>query len=119
MLIFLNFAVPRVAPLNVMSQVLSSTSISVAWDEITPVDVNGIFTTYEVLFVPLDTFSERIGPEMDNTTNTLYLIDGLEEYVNYNISVRAYTRVGSGPYSVPITNQTFEDSKLQCTYIHF
>ena len=95
-----------------MSQVLSSTSINVSWDEIPPFDTNGIVTIYEVLSVPFNTFNRSIGAEADNTTDLYYLLVGLQEYVNYNISVRAYTREGSGPYTVPITNRTLEDSKL-------
>ena len=37
-------------------------------------------------------------------------LTGLEEYVEYNITVRAYTSVGPGPYSdPPITERTMED----------
>ena len=112
-LIFIHVTVPAAAPLNVMSQVLSSTSINISWDEIPPFDTNGIITTYEVLLVPLNTFNGSIGDEADNTTDLYYLLVGLQEYVIYNISVRAYTRVGFGPYTVPITNRTLEDSKLR------
>ena len=43
------------------------------------------------------------------TTNLSVNITGLEEYVEYNISVRAYTSVGPGPYSDPVTERTLED----------
>ena len=105
-------AVPAIAPLNVMSQILSSMSIYVTWEEVPPIDRNGIITEYEVLYVPLETFDEAISADVVNTTDLSYLLVNLQEYVSYNISVRAYTSVGSGPYSVPITNQTLEDSKL-------
>ena len=91
--------VPAIAPMNVRSQVLSSTSINVTWEEIPPIMRNGIITVYEVLYVPLETFGGAIGSENVNTTGLFYELVGLEEYVNYNISVRAYTRVGFGPYS--------------------
>ena len=105
-------AVPAVAPLNVTTEVLSSTSISIGWKEIPPIHRNGIIITYEVLFEPLETFNGEISSEMVNTTTLSYLLEGLEEYVSYNISIRAYTSVGSGPYSIAIDNQTLEDSKL-------
>ncbi len=44
---------------------------------------------------------------MKNTTLKM-----LEEYVEYNISVRAYTSVGAGPFSVGIVNQTLEAGKF-------
>ena len=112
--IFTDTTVPAIAPLNVMSQIVSSKSIYVTWEEIPPIDRNGIITLYEVLYVPfkLETFDEAISADIVNTTDLSYLLVNLQEYVSYNISVRAYTSVGSGPYSIPITNQTLEDSKL-------
>ena len=85
----------------------------VSWEVIPPVDRNGIIVSYEVLYVPLETFSGSIGSMMV-TTSSMELsaeLVGLEEYVNYEISVRAYTRVGAGPYSDPIINQTLEDGE--------
>ena len=69
---------------------------------------------YEVLYQPLETFEGAIqtltmniaAPEM-----SLVLMD-LQEFVYYNISVRAYTSVGAGPYSEEITVQTQIGSKL-------
>ena len=87
-------------------------SINVTWEEIPPIRRNGIITVYEVLREPLETFGGLISAETVNTTDLSYLLVGLQEYVSYNISVRAYTTVGSGIYSVPITNQTLQASKL-------
>ena len=39
------------------------------------------------------------GSLLRNTSSTFLLLSGLEEFVEYNISVRAYTSVGPGPYS--------------------
>lgn len=91
---------------------LSSTSINVTWDEIPPIGMNGIITTYEVLYEPQETFGGLIGSESVNTTNMYFVLFGLQEYVDYNISVRAYTEVGPGPYSQGITNQTFQDCEF-------
>ena len=41
----------------------------------------------------------------------MVVLTGLEEFVQYNISVRANTAVGSGPYSAPESATTFEDGK--------
>ncbi len=35
-------------------------------------------------------------------------IYSLEEYVQYNVSVRAYTSIGPGPFSSPVTERTLE-----------
>ena len=74
------------------------------------IDRNGIITIYEVLYEPLETFGGQIETQIMNIvpTQSVNLI-GLQEYVDYNISVRAYTNTGEGPYSTDITERTFQD----------
>ena len=103
---------PAVAPENVATMAVSSTEIEVSWEKVPAIDENGIIIVYEVQYVPLQTFGDQIST---NTTNTTYLnttLTGLEEYVEYNISVRAYTSVGPGPYSDPVTERTLEDGRV-------
>ena len=57
------------------------------------------------------TFGEELMTMAMNTSNTSIVLGGLQEYVEYNISVRAYTSVGPGPFSPTGNNQTFEDGK--------
>ena len=78
------------------------------WVEVPAIDRNGIITNYEVQFEPLQ-FTETLMTCTVNTTELFVVIDSLEEYVEYNISVRAYTSVGPGPYSDPVTERTLED----------
>ena len=78
------------------------------WVEVPVIDKNGIITNYEVQFEPLQ-FTETLMTSTMTTTNLSIVIDSLEEYVEYNISVRAYTSVGPGPYSDPVTERTLED----------
>ena len=78
------------------------------WDEIPGLDQNGIITEYEVEIEPLD-FPADISVDLLTTTNLSIVVTGLEEYVFYNISVRAYTSVGPGLYSDPVSERTFED----------
>ncbi len=91
--------------------VLSSTEIQVSWTEVAEIDQNGIITEYEVMYEPLMTFSV-LNTTTRATRNLFILLNGLEEYVEYNISVRAYTNDGAGPYSVGIVRRTFEDGAL-------
>ena len=105
---------PAAAPENVSVSVLSSTEIGVSWDEVPAIDQNGVITMYEVQFEPLQTFNDKIFTNSVNITNTsmMYTVRmDLEEYVEYNISVRAYTSAGSGPYSDPLSKRTLEDGK--------
>ena len=91
----------------------SPTTIAVMWEEVPPIDQNGVITMYEVMYTPLETFE---GALQSNSTIVLeptrsVNLTGLEEYVNYNISVRAFTSVGVGPSSVVVTVLTLQDSK--------
>ena len=102
-------AEPDGAPQNVTAIDISSTEVEVSWEKVPAIDENGIITVYEVQYEPLQTFGDQIST---NTTNTTYLnktLTGLQEYVEYNISVRAYTSVGPGPYSDPVIERTLED----------
>ena len=79
------------------------------WEEVAPIDQNGVITMYQVLYQPLETFGGTIGPLTVNVTELTADLTDLEEYVNYTISVRAYTSAGEGPYSDGITVITLED----------
>ena len=105
-------AVPGSPPDNVNTTAISPTEIMVTWDIVPEIDQNGVITMYEVLYVPLETFGGAIG---DNTTivmtERMATLTDLQEYVNYTISVRAYTSVGAGPYSDGMIVRTQEDSE--------
>ena len=103
---------PDGSPVNVMAQSLYSTSIYVDWEPVPEIDRNGIIVMYEVYYEPLETFDATIMKERVTTPDLFYNITGLEEYVDYNITVRAYTSEGPGPYSTAITEMTLEDSTL-------
>ena len=100
-----------------------------SWEEVPAIDQNGMITMYEVQYEPLETFGDQIFTgTVTNTSMLSALLTGLEEYVEYNISVRAYTSVGPGPYSdPPITERTMEDGiktyfllmlYSKCFYLH-
>ena len=69
---------------------------------------------YEVLYEPLETFGGAIGPAFRRVSGTEFsaMLTDLEEFVVYNISVRAYTIVGEGPFSDSMIIMTPEDGKL-------
>ena len=91
---------------------MSSTEIEVLWEEVPAIDENGVITVYEIQFVPLETFGGQITSDTVNTSDgsvLMMVLTGLEEYVEYDISVRAYTSAGPGPYSDAVTVRTLED----------
>ena len=105
---------PSNPPQNVTATVISSNGIIVSWEEVPAINQNGEITTYEIQDVPLETFEGQISTNTVNTSNgsvLMMVLTGLQEYVEYNISVRAYTRAGPGPYSDPVTERTNSDSK--------
>lgn len=81
----------------------------VAWIEVPEIDQNGLVTIYEVLYIPLETFGVLGEKNSINTTELSVSLEGLQEFNDYNVSVRAFTSVGPGPYSDGITERTFED----------
>ena len=102
--------VPANSPQNVIAMSLSSTTINITWEEVPPIDRNGMIITYEVHYEPLETFGQLSPVDIINATNLSVILEGLHPFVSYNISVRAYTSVGSGPYSDVVVEITQEDS---------
>ena len=78
------------------------------------IDQNGVITMYEIWFVPLQTFEGQISTDSVYTSNgslLLIVLTGLEGYVEYNLSVRAYTSAGPGPYSVGVVERIDTDGE--------
>ena len=99
-----------------MASALSFTTIMVTWEEVPAISQNGIIVNYEVRVEPLQ-FTGELETETINTTDLSVNVTGLEENVEYMISVRAYTGVGPGPYSDPVTERTSEDGIILEKYI--
>ena len=96
-----------------MVSVVSPSEILVTWDIVPPIDQNGIITQYEVYYQPLETFGGAIGPMVEAIVppNISVILAQLEEYVFYNISVRAFTEVGPSDYTTALLERTLEDGK--------
>ena len=82
------------------------------WDPVSEIDRNGIITQYEVEFNQ-NTFNEISTSNLTTTNGPMLMVEleGLEEYVEYTVRVRAYTSVGPGPFSVAVVNRTLEDGE--------
>ena len=87
----------------------SSTSISVSWEEVQSDLQNGIITGYNI------TYESQIendkGVLLTDPNDRQANLTGLKKFVNYNISVIAFTVKGDGPPTV-IVVRTDQDSKL-------
>ena len=91
--------------------VLSSTEIMVQWSAVLGPDANGVITNYEVQFLPHREFE---GYQLNGsviTDDLSIVLADLQEFVEYDISVRAYTSAGAGPYSEPISIRTMDDGE--------
>ena len=93
---------------------ISSTEIMVIWGSVPEIDQNGVITMYEVLYVPQETFN-GMRSSMTATIlvpGTSLTLTGLQEYVLYNISVRAFSNAGFSDYSPVLQRRTFEDGTM-------
>ena len=101
---------PDGAPQNVRGHNVSSTSISVSWNQVPVEKENGIITGYTITYqsqTQNHNGTAQAGPSERHKTLT-----GLKEYVDYNITVFASTVKGDGPPSAPvIVVRTDQDSK--------
>ncbi len=84
------------------------------WTDVQEIDKNGIIVGFETRFTPLNTFEGVLVQGIVNVpaSRRSTILRGLEEYVEYNITVRARTSVGPGPYSSVIIERTLEDGKI-------
>ena len=96
----------------------SSTSILVSWEEVQTELRNGIITGYNITYQSLtenDNGFVKAGPN-DRQAN----LTELKEFVEYNISVVAFTVKGDGPPSVIVvrTDQDSESNHLNVFYLY-
>ena len=94
---------PASAPQNPSSTTINSTAIQVQWEAVAEIDRNGEITFYEVQVDPAQ--FQNVHLENVSSSALLLTIGGLEEFVQYNFTIRAYTSAGPGPFSI-VTNST-------------
>ena len=88
---------------------MNSTALAVSWDSVPEQSQNGIIIMYEVMYEPQKMFAEA---GSINTTDMAVTLSNLQEHVAYNVSVRAYTSAGPGPFSAGVVNRTLEDGEI-------
>ena len=95
---------------------VTSTSINVSWGPVPADDRNGIILGYKLNYRALPnqgivTEFLNISSEQQDEGGTK-ILQTLDEFTNYSVSVLAFTIVGDGPPSVAKFVQTLEDSEL-------
>ncbi|NXY20056.1 PTPRD phosphatase, partial [Atrichornis clamosus] len=101
---------PSAPPQDISCTSPSSTSILVSWKPPPVEKQNGIITEYSIKYIGIDgedvTPHEILGISSDSTQ---YLLEQLEKWTEYRISVTAHTDVGPGPESLAVLIRTDED----------
>ena len=89
---------------------ISSTSILVSWDQVPVEQENGIITGYTITYHSQT--ENHSGTVLVGPSERQKEIPGMNEYVDYNITVFASTLKGDGPPSSPvIVVRTDQNSK--------
>lgn len=100
-------------PLNVSAVVNSSSEIVVYWEEIPAISRNGLILFYEVLFCNILNCSEMQSLNTIDARTFTIVLNHLEEFTPYNITVRAYTRVGAGERAPELVVMTLVDGMFK------
>ncbi|XP_068091264.1 receptor-type tyrosine-protein phosphatase delta isoform X19 [Hyperolius riggenbachi] len=101
---------PSAPPQDIRCNSQSSTSILVSWLPPPEDKQNGAMTAYSIKYTGVD--GEDNNPHEItgiSSDTTQYLLEQLEKWTQYHISMIAYTDVGPGPESDPILIRTDED----------
>ena len=101
---------PSTAPRSLTADTIQSRFVILSW--MAPDTPNGIIIQYEVQYSVNSTTS------LVNVTGTLVgTVEGLSPGTIYTLQIRAYTRVGAGPFSSVITVMTLPESKHKHTIL--
>lgn len=88
---------PSAPPLNVLMEMLNSTTASVRWSPPPAQHINGVLLGYKV---QLKSNITKTGSQMTvNATTRSVTLHHLSPSATYAVRVAAYTRLGPGPYS--------------------
>ncbi|XP_026527075.1 receptor-type tyrosine-protein phosphatase delta [Notechis scutatus] len=101
---------PSAPPQDISCNSPSSTSILVSWQPPPVEKQNGIITSYSIKYTGTDGEDDKPHEILEITPDTTqYLLEQLEKWTEYRISVAAHTDVGPGPESESVFIRTDED----------
>jgi len=117
---------PSVGPDNVTIAELNGTTYNISWAPLTREKSFGKVIMYDIKFELLSRRRRRkrspINSRIVNTTSTFVVLYDLPLCSQYHVSVRAFTKVGPGPYTPPMVLETsseydFKANSAKNTYI--
>ena len=100
----LPFPAPAATPQTPSSNSINAIAIQVQWEPVPEIDQNGLIISYEVRVDPA--LFQNVSYMNVSGSELVLVVDGLEEFVVYNFTIRAYTIAGPGPFSVITTSTT-------------
>ena len=104
--------VPSGPPESIAAVNKSSTELTVRWQNVLEKDRNGIIQGFKVYYVAVGQFAvdrrEKV-QEVNDGSAVETVVGNLEKYIEYNITVLAFTSKGDGPNSTEITARTDQD----------
>ena len=92
---------------------MSSTSLQVAWTPPPKDQVNGILLGYNVTYKKAG--ETTANEQYINTTLNFTVLNGLEKFTVYEVTVSAFTKVGRGPAG-NVNASTDQDGKRQTNH---
>ncbi len=98
-------------PLDVQVMTAGPTSLNVTWKPPREIDINGILTNYTIEYYIIDEESSSRNSSIIPSTVFNLLLESLDNFTTYNVSVLASTLVGRGP-SNERTQTTAENGEL-------
>ena len=105
----LYFLAPSVGPDSVSTSQVNKTTFNISWEPLQREESHGKVTLYEVkaIFLKKGNLRKRsVIYSPVNTSVTFVVLSDLELCSKYNVSVRAYTAEGPGPYGEPLELET-------------
>ncbi|XP_046802363.1 protein sidekick isoform X9 [Lucilia cuprina] len=122
--------VPEAPPTNVKVQAINSTAVRVTWTPPNPQQINGINQGYKIQawrYQAIDGEDREIEERMitvppsllDPLAEQTAILNGLEKYQDYNITVLCFTDPGDGVRSFRVPVKTKEDVPDEITALHF
>ena len=101
---------PATGPSIQSAIALSSSSIYVNWSILTQQELNGALQGYQVQYI--DTAGQNKSVEV-NATVTSAVLTNLTAYTVYNVSVKARTGPGYGPFGATASQRSEEDGECK------
>jgi len=111
---------PSVGPANVSYVASNKTTFNISWVPLSIENSHGMVILYDVKeeFLPRGKRQKRSPSNSTtlNTTATYVVLYDLLLCSQYHVSVRAYTKVGPGPYSQPMVLETSSEYNHNIVY---